>query len=46
MNQSTRKPVILNVDDDEASRHAITRELQRSGYEDRSFHGGEALHSS
>jgi DNA-binding response OmpR family regulator/nitrogen-specific signal transduction histidine kinase len=33
MNQSTPKPVILNVDDDDASRYAITRELLRSGYD-------------
>jgi DNA-binding response OmpR family regulator len=44
MNQSTRKPVVLNVDDDEASRDAITRELQRSGYDViEASTGGEAL---
>ena len=44
MSQSTRSPVILNVDDDEASRYAITRELQRAGYDViEASTGGEAL---
>ena len=44
MNQSTRKPSILNVDDDDAGRYAVTRELQRSGYDViEASTGGEAL---
>src|SRR5205085_7629545 len=44
MNQAMRKSVVLNVDDDEASRYAITRELQRSGYDVvEAATGGEAL---
>ena len=44
MNQSTRTTVILNVDDDEAGRYAVTRELRRAGYEViEAPTGGEAL---
>ena len=44
MNQGRTRPVILNVDDDEASRYAITRELLRAGYEVvEAPTGGEAL---
>jgi CheY-like chemotaxis protein len=44
MSQSTRRPVLLNVDDDEASRYAITRELQCAGYDVvEAATGGEAL---
>src|SRR3954468_226810 len=33
MMQSRQRPLILNVDDNEMGRYAVTRELRRSGYD-------------
>src|ERR1700688_2102914 len=44
MNPSRTAPVILNVDDDEAGRYAVTRELKRAGYDViEAPTGGEAM---
>ncbi len=44
MNPSRTAPVILNVDDDEAGRYAISRELKRAGYDViEAPTGGEAM---